>query len=242
MESGDPLPPEIYRLDAHRLSRAMGRARRRASLVLAATAAAATWIAASDETTLRAALDPALAVVAVAAGVAGYVLWTAGRRVRRSWNGFELGIGPRSLRVAGPGYPRVTVSRDQVVGILERAGGLTVRGSGASARVPRDVEAYGDIRARLATWSPIVRRWDPRAAVVAILLAAASAGCVYLALTNESPPIAVASVVFVTAVSLLAIVEVALHPSWQPTPKIVVSLVTGAALFALLAHIVHRAG
>src|SRR5262249_47470744 len=63
MERGDALPPEIYRLDAHRLPRAQGRARRRASLALAVVAAAATWIAARDETTLRAALDEALAVV-----------------------------------------------------------------------------------------------------------------------------------------------------------------------------------
>src|SRR5262252_6994868 len=152
LDRGAALPPEIYRLDAHRLPLAKGRARRRTSFGLALASGIAAGLLAIDAPSFRAALDTALAVAAILAVVAPYALWAAGRRVRRSWNAFELGIGPSSLRLAAPGVPRTTVMRAEVVKVVERGSSLTVRSAagGRAARIPADIEAYGDVRARLA--------------------------------------------------------------------------------------------
>jgi len=243
METGDALPPEIYRLDAHRLPWAKGRARRRVSALLAVAAAAATLATASGAPTLRAALDAALGVVVVAGVVAPYALWSAGRSVRRSWNAFELAVGPHSLRVAAPGLPRLTVPRAEITSIVERRSGLTVRtaAGGPAARVPADVEAYAEIRARLAKWTPIVRRFDARAALSATLLATACGACALLALASVSPVASVAALMFVTMIGTLALVDVALRPALQPTTRTLLAVVIAAGLVGLLAQALSRA-
>ena len=120
MEPGAALPPEIYRLDAHRLPLAKGRARRRTSLGLALASGIAAGLLAIDAPSFRAALDTALAVAAVLAVVAPYALWAAGRRVRRSWNAFELGIGPSSLRLAAPGVKATTFTYPKLITYTEQ--------------------------------------------------------------------------------------------------------------------------
>jgi hypothetical protein len=138
----------------------------------------------------------------------------------------------------------MTVPRAEVVRIVERANGLTVRTAvpGVRARVPPDIEAYGDVRARLGSWSPIVRRRDPRTIAGCLLLAAACAGGCFVALTDASPALAAAGLVFVSAAGVLAIVDVALRPALQPMTKAVLAVVLGAGLFDLVAHVVQRAG
>lgn len=242
MEPGAALPPEIYRLDAHRLPEAKGRARRRTSVVLAVLTCAATAVVAMDAPTIRAALDAGLGVAAVAAILAPLALWSAGRRVRRSWNAFELAIGPQSLRVAAPRLPRTTVHRADVVRIIERPSGLFVRTArrAVRARVPRDIEAYRDVRARLEGWGPIARRWDPRAISSALALGAAVAGGVCLALVADVPAAVAAGLVFVAAVAILAVVDAALRPALGPAAKIAMGAVVATGLFALFTQVSQR--
>jgi hypothetical protein len=244
MDPGDTLPPEIYRLDAHRLPRAKARARRRASVALAVAAAAATVALAFDASTLRAALDWAFGVATGAAILAPYALWRAGRRVRRSWNGFEVAIGPHSLRVAAPGVGRVILPRDEIARIVETSAGLSVRTAAPARRaeVPVDIEAYTDIRARLAAWSPVVRRRHVRAVAGAVALAVACGGAAAAALAAPLPSLAAAGLVFVAAVGALAVVDVALRPGLAPGVKAVLAASIGAGLYLLFARVLGRMG
>jgi uncharacterized membrane protein YvlD (DUF360 family) len=63
-----------------------------------------------------------------------------------------------------------------------------------------------------------------------------------VALTDASPALAAAGLVFVSAAGVLAIVDVALRPALQPMTKAVLAVVLGAGLFDLVAHVVQRAG
>ena len=149
--------PEVYRLSMEKLPLAVGRARRLALLELLV---AATALVAVAELALRgstAATDAALVVWGLAAVGFPYVLWRAGQRVRRRWNAFELSIGGDTLRCAARGAGRVIMRLDEIASIAEGAGGLVVRSSdpGVVVRIPRTVEGFVDVRARLAARRPI---------------------------------------------------------------------------------------
>jgi hypothetical protein len=149
--------PEVYRLSMEKLPLAVGRARRLALLELLV---AATALVAVVELALRgsaAATDVALVVWGLAAVGVPYVLWRAKQRVRRRWNAFELSIGGETLRCAARGAGRVIMRLDDIASIAEGAGGLVVRSSarGVVVRIPRTVEGFVDVRARLAARRPI---------------------------------------------------------------------------------------
>ena len=58
---------------------------------------------------------PVLIGIGFAIGfVVPYAAWTAGGRVRRRWNAFELSIGPQTVRCAARGHGRVTIRFDEL--------------------------------------------------------------------------------------------------------------------------------
>lgn len=241
MEPGPALPPEIYRLNAQRMPWVKGRARRRISVLVALATTVVAGVVTMDAPSLHAALDAVFGVGVLAAALAPYALWSAGHRVRRTWNAFELAVGSQFLRVVSPGV-RNTVLRSEVVKIVERADGLVVRSTATSgiAFVPVEIEAYADVRARLAAWSPIIRRRSPRIIAAVLVLGGAVAGGAYLALTAAMPAVAVAGFVFVTSVGSLAVVDIALQPALLPGTKILLGAVAAAALIALFTQVIHR--
>jgi hypothetical protein len=162
-DAGAPAP-EVYRLSMEKLPAAVGRARR---LALVEVLLGVTAVVALVEALLRhssSATDVSLVVWGLGVLLAPYVLWKAGLRVRRRWNAFELSIGPTNMRCAARGSGRVTMALDEIESIDEGASGLVVRSSSGSViRIPRFVEGFRDVRARLERRRPLAPRADARA-------------------------------------------------------------------------------
>jgi hypothetical protein len=151
MDVGRPAP-EVYRSSIEKLPLAVGRARRLTTLEVVVAATAVVAVVTFLAPTPQDALDRALIIAVLALLTLPYALWRAGRRVRRYWNAFELSIGADTIRVAAKGAGRVTIRHDEIVDIVEGAGGLVVLSSRADVvvHVPMSVEGYSDVRARLA--------------------------------------------------------------------------------------------
>jgi hypothetical protein len=173
--------PEVYRLSMEKLPAAVGRARRLAAVgvLVAVTALVAPISFALGGTT--AATDLSLVLWGLGVVLLPYVLWRTRLRVRRRWNAFELSIGPTNMRCAARGAGRVTLPLGEIDSVTEGASGLVVRASrsGAAIRIPRTVEGFVDVRARLARRFAIEARADAAvwcgALVASGLLVAATA-------------------------------------------------------------------
>lgn len=165
--------PEVYRLNMAKLPLAVGRAWRFELLRLLVAATALTAVLTLMASTPREALDASLAVFGIVIVVLPYMLWRAGRRIRRHWNAFELAVGAETVRIAAKGGGRVTIRHDEIAAVVERAAGLDVASvePGVVIHVPRLVEAYSDVRARLATLRPIAVRPEALAWSAALVVA-----------------------------------------------------------------------
>ena len=153
--------PEVYRLSMEKLPAAVGRARRLTVVeVLVGVTAIVAVISAVFHGT--GATDASLVVWGLGAVFLPYALWQARLRVRRRWNAFELSIGPTNMRCAARGAGRVTLPLDEIGSITEGASGLVIRSSRSDAviRIPRTVEGFLDVRARLAGRHAIAARAD----------------------------------------------------------------------------------
>jgi hypothetical protein len=167
--------PEVYRLSMEKLPFAVARERRLAATKLFLVATAGIALVRLLVDTPQEAVDVSAAVLTLAVLGLPYVLWAVGRRVRRRWNAFELSIGPESMRAAAKGAGRITIRHDQVTEVIEGGTGLHVRSSepGLVLHVPRTVEGYLDVRARLGALRPIRPRADARAWCLAALVGGA---------------------------------------------------------------------
>lgn len=152
--------PEVYRLSMAKLPLAVGRAQRFEVLRVFAVATVVTALLTALTSTPSEALDVALVMGAVAILALPYALWRAGRLVRRHWNAFELAVGSGTVRAVAKGEGRVTIPHGDIASISEGVAGLDVRSiqPGVVVRIPRTVEAYADVRARLAAVRPIAVR------------------------------------------------------------------------------------
>lgn len=173
--------PEVYRLSMEKLPFAVARARRVAAVRLCLVAMAALVLVRLIVESPQETVDVAMVVLVLAVLALPYVLWRVGRRVRRHWNAFEFSIGADSLRGAGKGAGRVTIRRDELADVIEGGTGLYLRSSqpGVAFHVPRTVEGYLDVRARLGAIRPVRARADAwpwcLAALAGGVLGAASA-------------------------------------------------------------------
>jgi hypothetical protein len=86
------------------------------------------------------------------------------------------------VRIAAKGGGRVTIKHEEIASILEGARGLVVTSvePGVEVCVPRTVEAYSDVRARLAALRPIAPRpetlgWSAALIVAGLVVTAAAA-------------------------------------------------------------------
>jgi hypothetical protein len=229
--------PEVYRLSMEKLPLAVGRAWRLSllKLVIATTAVIAALTPLAP--TRHDAVDVALVLALVSVVALPYVVWRAGRRVRRHWNAFELAIGADTIRVAAKGEGRVTIRRDQVTRIVEGGMGLVVHSAepGVVIHVPRTVESYLDARARLAALRPIERRINALGWCVASV---ASGGALLAAAPFwlRAPGIGGGLVLCQAAFAVFAAFEIAAHPGLGRR-------VRGAAIVAVaLAGLVPLAG
>jgi hypothetical protein len=79
------------------------------------------------------------------------------RRMVRQAMTYQLTVGPNVLRMAGQGLVTTEALRPRVTRIVETSRGLRVYDGSAFVVVPRSLVGYGEVRARLAEWAPIVR-------------------------------------------------------------------------------------
>ena len=182
--------PEVYRLSMEKLPFAQARARRIAVVQVLAGATALVALLELVGRGAAVATDAALVVWGLTAALLPYFMWSAAKRVRRRANAFELSIGGETLRCAARGSGRVVIRLEDIATITEGMAGLVVRASapGVIVRIPRIVEGFPDVRARLGKHRPIAGTTDalawPAAVVGTGLLAAATAfawgrsGCV----------------------------------------------------------------
>ena len=236
MDAGRPAP-EVYRLSMEKLPLAVGRARRMAFLRLAVATTAVVALLTPLASSPPDAVDVALVVALLALVAIPYVLWRAGRRVRRHWNAFELAIGADTVRVAAKGEGRVTIRRDDVTSIVEGATGLLVRSAqpGDVVHVPRTVEGYLDVRTRLGTLRPISPRADALAWCFAVAGAGAVGAAVALPLWERAPGIAGGLIVSQVALAVFAAFEIAGHPGLGRGAKFVaIALISVAGVAPLL--------
>lgn len=228
-DAGAPAP-EVYRLSMEKLPLAVGRARRAAFVgaLVVVTVLLALVALAFDGSGLG--TDIGLVIWGLSILLVPYAAWTAGTRIRRRWNAFELSIGPQTLRCAARGYGRVTIRFDEITSVTEGASGLIVRAAeqGLVIRIPNTVEGFLDARARLAARRPISPRGDAflwcSALVVSGLLALGSvwvwgrSGCV------------AAGVVATQAAAVFAVgAEVRWHPRMTQGTKWLALAVIGVA-------------
>jgi hypothetical protein len=164
---------EVYRLNMAKLPLAVGRAWRFEVLriLVAATVLTALLTALAD--TPREALDASAVVLAIVVVALPYQLWRTARMIRRYWNAFELAVGAEAVRVAAKGGGRVTIRRDEIASVLEGARGLIVTSvqPGVFVDIPNTVEAYSDVRARLAALRPIAPRPETFGWIAALVFA-----------------------------------------------------------------------
>lgn len=145
---------ERFRFRDDVLRSAASRTRRRIllSVVVTAVAAVGVWAAA-----LRprgggpGGLVFALALVAL---LAFFSLRRRLGRLHARWSSFEVTISDAGIGRVVEGFPPVTIARGDVAAVEERAGGVVVRGKGGAALlVPRELDGYDRVRARLAEWA-----------------------------------------------------------------------------------------
>jgi hypothetical protein len=224
--------PEVYRLSMEKLPLAVGRARR---VTVVEVLAGVTTLVALVSLALSgtAATDVSLVVWGLGVVFLPYALWQARLRVRRRWNAFELSIGPTNMRCAARGSGRVTMALEEIASITEGASGLVVRGpSGSVIGIPRTVEGFVDVRARLARRRPIEPRadaalWCGALCAVALLLAAT------VAVWGRRGCLAAGVLACVAAGAYALAVEVRWHPRLTRAQKLV-SLAALAFAFALV--------
>src|SRR5450432_1248230 len=152
--------PEVFRLSMEKLPLAAGRVRRLAFVEVLAAMTALLAVIEGAFGGSELATDVALTLIILTIVGLPYVYWRAGQRVRRRWNAFELSIGPTNMRCAARGAGRVTIALDAIASITEGSAGLVVRATepGVVIRVPKFVEGFVDVRARLAARRPIAAR------------------------------------------------------------------------------------
>jgi hypothetical protein len=238
VEGGRP-PAEVYRLSMEKLPIALGRAYRVWTLrVVVVTTVVAACLALVISTPQEH-LDAVLLLAALALVTLPYVLWRARRRVRRYWNAFEMSIGAELMRVAAHGSGRITIRRDEVAAIVEGNGGLLVRSvqPGVVVRVPRTIEGYVDVRARLSNWKPITARPDAALWSGAIVTAALG-GAATLSLWARLPGLAAAGWFSVAAVAAFGSLEVAGDPHLSRASKVRSVLIMVSAALVLLVSVI----
>jgi hypothetical protein len=224
--------PEVYRLSTEKLPAAVGRARR---FALVEVLASVTAVIALVQGVLRhspSATDVSLVVWGLGVLLTPYVLWKAGLRVRRRWNAFELSIGPATMRCAARGAGRVTMALDAIASIGEGVTGLVVRSStGSMIRIPRFVEGFIDVRARLERRGPITVRPDDRVWCAALAGSGALAA-VTAPLWGGSGCIAAGVLGSQAAAAFAAAVDIRWHPRLPHARKLAgqAVLVLAAAL------------
>jgi hypothetical protein len=203
--------PEVYRLSMEKLPLAVGRARR---IAVVEVLAGITVLVALGSFGLSgpAATDVSLAIWGFGVVFLPYALWRVRLTVRRRWNAFELSIGPANMRCAARGFGRVTIALDEIASITEGASGLVVRdASGSVIRIPRTVEGFVDVRARLERRRPIVARAG--AALWAVALAALSLPVAWVVLFSGRRGCLVTALFCCHAAAVwAAAVEVRWHP------------------------------
>ncbi|HVU50885.1 MAG TPA: hypothetical protein VHL80_09375 [Polyangia bacterium] len=217
--AGAPAP-EVYRLSMEKLPLAVGRARR---LTVVQVLAGVTALVALTSLGLSGtvATDASLVVWGLGVVFLPYALWRARLVVRRRWNAFELSLGPTNMRCAARGYGRVTIPLDEITSITEGASGLVVRAAGGTViRIPRTVEGFVDVRARLERRRPIAARTD--AALWSGALAALALPVAWIALFWGRRGCLAAAVFSCQAAAVWAAgVEVRWHPRLSRGRKLV---------------------
>jgi hypothetical protein len=216
---------EVYRLNMAKLPLAVGRAWRIEVLRILVLATVVTGLLTAMAETPREALDASLAVLAIVFVAVPYQLWRTARLIRRYWNAFELAIGAEAVRVAAKGGGRVTIRRDEIASILEGARGLIVTSveRGVFVDVPNTVEAYSDVRARLAALRPIAPRpetfgWTAALVVAGLLITAAAA------LPQVPGGVAIGLMLCQVAGAVVVVGEVRSNPALPPTRRALVVL------------------
>jgi hypothetical protein len=206
-----PPAPEVYRLSMEKLPLAVGRARR---ITVVEVLAGVTALVALSSFGLSgtAATDVSLGIWGLGIVFLPYGLWRVRLAVRRRWNAFELSIGPTNMRCAARGFGRVTMALDEITSITEGASGLIVRdASGAVIRVPRTVEGFVDVRARLERRRPISARAG--AALWGVALAGLSLPVAWVVLFSGRHGCLVTALFCCHAAAVWAVaVEVRWHP------------------------------
>jgi hypothetical protein len=228
MTDVDGPAPEVYRLSMEKLPVAVARAWRLAVVQVFAAATALTAALTARASSPHEAADTAMILGTLALVALPYVLWRAGRRVRRYWNAFEAAIGPTTVRVAAKGEGRVTIKQADVSAIREGVGGLVVRSvePGVAVRIPRTAEAYADARARLAAVRPIQRKAEALPWTAGLLLAGLAVALVGSS-ARVAPGLGIALVLCQAAVAVFVAGELRSSPLLAPSTR---SLAVAAAI------------
>jgi len=239
---GAPAPPEVYRLSMEKVPLAVARAWRIAVLqVLVGTTA----VLAGFTLALRgsgATIDVGLVLWGFAVVLLPYAAWRAGRRVRRHWNAFELSIGSETLRCAAKGSGRVVIRHAEIAQLVEGAGGLLVRSSrpGVVVRIPKTVEGYVDVRARLAAGRTIAT--SPDAVLWCLALVGSGLGAAATAsLWSRVPCVAAGVLLCQGAAAVVGGAEIRRHPRLSRGGKVRALLVVAAAAALPIVALVARA-
>jgi hypothetical protein len=148
--------PRVFRLDPRAHAALM---RRRMivmiAVVLAAMAGSHLYYQSLSQQQDRPAPLPGEVWVAMAIGLAGLVVFSMVRAVRRAVNSYRLRLEPDALSIEMAGLLPQRVTRAEVTLVRERAGGLEIfRARGLPVGIARSLEGYAEVRAALLTWSP----------------------------------------------------------------------------------------
>jgi hypothetical protein len=149
------MAEERFRFREEVLHAAASRTRRRILVSAVATAAAVLGVWGA---VLRPRGDGPGGLAVALALLAGLALLSLRRRLRRlhaRWSSFAVAVGEGGISREVEGFPPIAIGRGEVAAVEERSAGLVVRSrGGASLLVPREVEGYERVRARLADWAP----------------------------------------------------------------------------------------
>ncbi len=231
---GGPAP-ELYRLSMEKLPYALARAWRLAVVKVFAAGTVLTAMFTALASTAHDAADAAMIIGTLVLVTLPYVLWRAGRRVRRHWNAFEAAIGPTTIRVAAKGAGRVTIKRQEVADIVEGVGGLVIRSvePGVIVRIPRMAEAYADARARLANARPIRTKAETLPWTAGVVLAGVAVAAV-VSRARVAPGLAIGIVLCQAAVAVFVAGELRINPLVAPASRsLAVAAVIGSAVLAV---------
>jgi hypothetical protein len=126
-------------------------------------------------------------IMAVILPVIGFTIWRSTGKTMAMMSSYQLTLGPRLLRMVASSMTTLEALGSDITRIIEqRRHGLVLTIDGRHYLVPRDLDGYAEVRARLAAWHPITSGSAAVARAWALLLLCLGANLALFALPHPS--------------------------------------------------------